>query len=45
MVDEGKAVKAIQTLGKLFTPIPTAFCWRNWLLIAWTSWVKDRLDG
>jgi len=24
-----------RTLAKPFTPFPTAFSWRNWLLVAW----------
>ncbi|KAK4815639.1 hypothetical protein QYF61_005201 [Mycteria americana] len=38
LVDEEKAVDVVyQTLLKPFTPFPTAFSWRNWLLMAWTG--------
>ena len=36
LVDEGKAVDvAYLDLVKPLTPFPTAFSWRNWLLMAW----------
>ena len=38
LVDEGKDVDVVYlTLVKPLTLFPTAFSWRNWLLMAWTG--------
>ncbi|KAK4828263.1 hypothetical protein QYF61_024870 [Mycteria americana] len=38
LVDEGKAVDVVyRDFSKAFDTVPTAFSWRNWLLMAWTG--------